>query len=85
MITNIKKKDNCYYIDLVSAIKNQLEEHFNKYYQFLEETEGEKEFKKLHFLKLGRAVEELDKLDNPKRLYVRQLLEIEDKGVLNNE
>ena len=65
--------------------KNQLEEHFNKYYQFLEETEGEKEFKKLHFLKLGRAVEELDKLDNPKRLYVRQLLEIEDKGVLNNE
>ena len=65
--------------------KNQLEEHFNKYYQFLEETDGEKEFKKLHFLKLGRAVEELDKLDNPKRLYVRQLLGIEDKGVLNNE
>ena len=65
--------------------KNQLEEHFNKYYQFLEETDGEKEFKNLHFLKLGRAVKELDKLDNPKRLYVRQLLEIEDKGVLNNE
>ena len=65
--------------------KNQLEEHFKKYYKFIEETHGEKEFKKLHFLKVGKAVEELDTLDNPKRLYVRQLLEIEDKGVLNND
>ena len=65
--------------------KDQLEEYFKKYYNYLEGTDGEKEFKNLHFLKLGRAVKELDKLDNPKRLYVRQLLEIEDKGVLNNE
>lgn len=65
--------------------KDQLEEHFKKYYKYLGEIAGEKEFKKLHFLKLGKAVQELDKLDNPKRLYVRQLLEIEDKGVLNNE
>ena len=62
--------------------KNQLEEHFKKYYKYLEENNEEKEFKKLHFLKLGNAVAELDKLSNPKRLYVRQLLELEDKGVL---
>lgn len=65
-----------------SYTKAQLEEYFNKYYKYLEETDGEKEFKKLYFLKLGNAVKELDKLDNPKRLYVRQLLEIEDKGVV---
>lgn len=65
--------------------KDKLEEHFKKYYKYLEETAGEKEFKKLHFLKLGKAVEELDKLDNPKRLYVRQLLEIEDKGEIYYE
>lgn len=62
--------------------KNQLEEHFKKYYKYLEENNEEKEFKKLHFLKLGNALAELDKLSNPKRLYVRQLLELEDKGVL---
>lgn len=65
-----------------SYTKAQLEEYFNKYYKYLEETDGEKEFKKLYFLKLGNAVKELDKLDNPKRLYVRQLLELEDKGVV---
>ena len=68
-----------------SYTKAQLEEYFNKYYKYLEETDGEKEFKKLYFLKLGNAVKELDKLDNPKRLYVRQLLEIEDKGEIYYE
>ena len=59
----------------------ELEAHFNNYKKYLEESNGEIEFKKLHFLKIGRAVEELDKLDNPKRLYVRQMLEIEDKEI----
>ena len=53
--------------------------------KYLEENNGEKEFKKLHFLKLGNAVEQLDKLDNPKRLYVRQMFEIEDKEINRNE
>ncbi len=76
-----KRHSYCVILKAYSSFtKDQLEEHFNKYYKYLEETTGEKEFKKLYFLKLGKAVEELDKLDNPKRLYVRQLLEIEDKG-----
>lgn len=71
------------YCALLKAITTltakELEEHFNKYKKYLDENNGEVEFKKLHFLKIGKAVEQLDKLDNPKRLYVRQMFEIEDK------
>lgn len=56
----------------------ELDEHFREYKKYLEKNNGEIEFNKLHFLKLGKSVEELDKLENPKRLYVRQLFEIED-------
>lgn len=57
----------------------ELEQHFKSYKRYLIESNGEVEFKKLHFLKIGRAVEELDNLQNPKRLYVRQMLQIEDE------
>lgn len=60
---------------------NELEQHFKSYKKYLEENNGEKEFNKLHFLNLGKAVEELDKLENPKRLYVRQMFEIEDMEI----
>lgn len=56
----------------------ELEEHFRIYKKYLEENGGEIEFNKLHFLKIGETVRELDKLENPKRLYVRQMFEIED-------
>ena len=59
----------------------ELKAHFGNYKKYLEENNGEIEFKKLHFLKIGKAVEELDKLDNPKRLYVRQIFEIEDREI----
>lgn len=70
------------YCVILKAITNltakELDEHFKNYKRYLEENNGEIEFKKLHFLKIGNAVKELDKLDNPKRLYVRQMFEIED-------
>lgn len=57
----------------------QLEQHFREYKAYLEESSGEIEFSKLHFLTIGKAVEELERLENPKRIYVKQLLEIEDR------
>lgn len=81
-----KRHSYCVILKAYSKLtKDELNEHFKKYYQYLENNNGEKEFKKLYFLKLGNAVAELDNLSNPKRLYVRQLLEIEDKEVLKNE
>lgn len=76
----------CILLKAISTLTaKDLEEHFENYKKYLEENNGEKEFKKLHFLKLGNAVEQLDKLDNPKRLYVRQMFEIEDKEINRNE
>lgn len=78
-----KRHSYCVILKAYSKLtKDELNEHFKKYYQYLENNNGEKEFKKLYFLKLGNAVAELDNLSNPKRLYVRQLLELEDKGVV---
>lgn len=62
----------------VNLTAEELDEHFKSYKRYLEENKGELEFNKLYFLKIGKAVEELDKLKNPKRLYVRQMFEIED-------
>lgn len=61
-----------------SMTAKELEEHFRIYKKELEESNGEIEFNKLYFLKAGETIKELDKLENPKRLYVRQMLEIED-------
>ena len=57
----------------------QLQQHFTAYRKSLIENQGETEFSKLYFLPIGSAVQELEKLDNPKRVYVKQVLEIEDK------
>lgn len=74
------------YSVLIKAISlltvKELERHFNNYKKYLEENNGEIEFNKLHFFKIGKAVQELDKLDNPKRLYVRQMFKIEDKKII---
>ncbi len=77
-----KRHAYCVLLKAISALTaKEFEEHFENYRKYLEENNGEKEFKKLHFLKLGNAVEQLDKLDNPKRLYVRQMFEIEDREI----
>ncbi len=71
------------YTIILKAISNltarQLNKHFEEYKKWLEDNNKEIEFNKLYFLKIGHSVNELDKLDNPKRIYLRQLLEIEDK------
>lgn len=81
-----KRHAYCVILKAITTLTaKELDKHFKDYKKYLEENKGEIEFNKLHFLKIGKAVEELDKLDNPKRLYVRQMLEIEDKEINRNK
>ena len=54
-------------------------------YEYLKENNLEVEFKKLHFLEKDNAVEELNKLSNPRRNYLIPLLQIDSKGVENDK
>lgn len=64
---------------------DQIEEHFEEYKAYLKQTNGETEFERLYFLPEGKAVETLKTLDNPQRLYVKQMLELEDRQVQREE
>ena len=52
---------------------NEQEKNYKKY---LKENDLELEFSRLIFLNKSTATQELDKLDNPKREYLRDLIEI---------
>ena len=45
----------------------EMKKYFEEYYEYLKENNLEVEFKKLHFLEKDNAVEELNKLSNPRR------------------
>ena len=55
--------------------REELEQHFKQYYKYLKSNNGEIEIRKLHFLKKSICIEELEKLSNPKRSYLKGLLE----------
>ncbi len=55
--------------------RDELEKHFEQYYRYLKSNNGEIEIKKLHFLTKSNCIEELEKLGNPKRSYLKGLLE----------
>ena len=77
------KKRNAYgliAIGKVDKTKDEMEEHFENYNQYLIENKLELEFEKLVFLKKGSAVKQLDEFQNPKRVYLRDLLERVDFG-----
>ena len=59
----------------------EMKKYFEEYYEYLKENNLEVEFKKLHFLEKDNAVEELNKLSNPRRNYLIPLLQIDSKGV----
>lgn len=58
----------------------EMKNYFECYYKYLKENNLEIEFKKLHFLKKEKAVEELKKLNKPKRNYLIPLLQMDLKG-----
>ena len=55
--------------------KAEMENHFKNYYEWLLNNKGELEIKKLHFLHKNNCLEEFENLNNPKRAYIRPLLE----------
>ena len=63
----------------LNMTKDQMQEYYEKYLEYLKENNLEIEFGKIHFIKKGRVAEELEKLNNPKRNYVKSLLEIEQE------
>lgn len=56
--------------------KEELNIYFENYKKYLKVNDLELEFSRLIFLNKSKAIQELDKLDNPKREYLRDLIEI---------
>lgn len=61
----------------------EMKNYFESYYKYLKDNNLEIEFKKLHFLKKEKALEELKELNNPKRNYLIPLLQMDLKGIKN--
>ena len=60
----------------LNMTKNELNNYFEGYKKYLEKNDLEIEFSKLVFLNKEAGLSELDKLKNPKREYLRELIEI---------
>lgn len=60
----------------INMNKEELNQHFERYKDYLEKNGMEQEFSKLVFLHKNTALDEFDRLDNPKREYLRELLEM---------
>lgn len=58
----------------INKSKEELEKHFEEYKKYLVNNNLELEFNRLVFLKKGNAIEELDSISNPKRPYLRDLI-----------
>lgn len=68
----------------LNMTKDDLNKHFENYKKYIKENNLEQEFEKLIFLNKNKALEELDRLDNPKREYLRELIEINVKRKISN-
>ena len=63
----------------MNMTKAEMQEHYDKYLQYLKENNLEIEFERIHFIKRARATEELENFKNPKRNYLKSLLEIDSR------
>lgn len=64
----------------INMSKEDLKKYFEQYYQYLKRNNLELEVKRLHFLKKEKALEEYEKLNNPKREYLVHLIEADVKN-----
>lgn len=64
----------------LNMTRTQMQEYYEQYLKHLKENNLEVKFEKIHFIKKGRATEELEKFKNPKRNYLKSLLEIDSKA-----
>ncbi len=58
----------------INQSKEELEKHFEEYKEYLINNKLELEFNRLVFLNKENAVEKLDRMSNPKRPYLRELI-----------
>ena len=59
--------------------KSQMKEHYEQYLKYLKDNNLEVEFSKIHFIKKDNVLEDLQKLENPKRDYLKDLLELDSR------
>ena len=59
--------------------KAQIQEYYEQYLKYLKDNNLEIEFGRIHFIKKDKTTEELEKFENPKREYLKSLLEIDSK------
>lgn len=57
----------------------EVERHYSRYVQQLEQLGEDVEFARLHFIEKSRALEILKSLDNPKRPYLEDLIELDSQ------
>jgi len=60
----------------LNMTRKQMEEHYEQYLKYLKENNLEVEFEKIHFIK---TVEELETFKNPKRNYLKSLIQMDSK------
>lgn len=63
----------------VNMTKEELKNYYEKYAEYLKENNLEIEFGKVHFIKKGETTAQLATLDNPKRNYLVELLDVDSK------
>lgn len=63
----------------LSITAKQMEEQYNQYKKALEQTGDDVEFERLHFIKKENALETLKSLNNPKRPYLEDLIDLDSK------
>lgn len=63
----------------LNMTKAQMQEYYGQYLKYLKDNNLEVEFGRIHFIKRDKTTEELEKFENPKREYLKSLLEIDSK------
>ena len=61
----------------INLTASQMQEYFESYYKYLQENGLELEFKTLHYFSKDHLVEDLDKLNNPRRYYLKPLMQFD--------
>lgn len=64
----------------LKMLAQQMKEYYDKYLVYLKENNLEIEFGKIHLIKKENALSELEKLPNPKREYLKLLLQEDSKN-----
>ena len=61
----------------IKLTAKEMQEYFEAYYKYLKENNLELEFKTLHYFSKENIEKDLDKLTNPRRFYLKPLLEFD--------